>query len=120
MITVRNLQDTDILTLPYWHIPGSRPCNNTTLVAIDNDKMVGLAWFAYGGEAALIGLFVSADSKAVWPLWNASKKLARDLGCKTLIMHVKPGRLLNAYVSRGGVVVEEGAHVVVFSTERGC
>lgn len=101
---VRNLQDSDELVAPHWNIPGHRPNPETTLVAMDNGKVCGISWMAYGGPVGMIAIWFSAVPNAVYPLYRASLQLSRKFGCAMILGHVQDGtRFLDVLNRRGWI-----------------
>jgi hypothetical protein len=116
VVLIRNLLPSDYLSPPYWVLGGVRPAEDTTLVAEDSSsgKIIGILWLAYGGPAAMFAIHLSAESRAAWALCNAAIKLARDKGCKSLLLYIRSSRLLSAIQGRGGVITDSISHMVVF------
>lgn len=104
MITVRTLLDTDVLTPPYWPFVPMRPEPSTTLIAIEDDKLSGVVWMAYGGFAMMV-CWQSAAPNCAIPLWSAARKLACDRGCDIITCFVlNNDKLIQTMINRGWFV----------------
>ncbi|MFI5339835.1 MAG: hypothetical protein ACHQ7N_08350 [Candidatus Methylomirabilales bacterium] len=104
---VRLLQDGDVLGPPHWPMGTFQPCKDTTLVAVEAGKIVGLCWGAYGGQACLDVIWLSGEPRAARALGVEVFRLAERLGCATVVGHVEEGSRFLDVLSRRGWAVNQ-------------